>query len=325
MPQAKGWIKLHRKLVENPVLGDPKTFTVFVRLLLMASWSAHRQLIDRKRYHIAIQLERGDSWISERSFVGVGINRTALRTALQNLIDAEMITVACPLVEITDHVGVPASRQNRTSVPPKTNQYGLIVSICNYSYYQDASEKPYQRPAKTVPASAENRTSVRERTIKNARVTKNLKNKNLKKRKEYICSDSLARSERSNQVDSLDDFFDDWWKLWTVPGTRRSRLGARRIYLDLLAKGALDHQVACRAVERYMAWCVERGLGPDKIKHPPRWLRDGCWDDEFELESERRERRRNERAEARERAYRALAEGNARDSQGDKPDREERS
>ena len=42
---SSGWVKLHRKLVDNPIFKNDKLFRVFMYCLLKASHKDHDQLV----------------------------------------------------------------------------------------------------------------------------------------------------------------------------------------------------------------------------------------------------------------------------------------
>ena len=73
--------------------------------------------------------------------------------------------------------------------------------------------------------------------------------------------------------------FENWWEGWTIKGTKRGKLAAHRAYLHALRHTDRDTLVA--GLRRYMDHCAANGIDAKYIKHPIRWLRDGCWDDEY--------------------------------------------
>jgi hypothetical protein len=63
---AEGWISLHRKLLSNPIAGNPESFALWVRLLLMASHTDTDILVGRQSVHLKRgQLVTGRKILSE--------------------------------------------------------------------------------------------------------------------------------------------------------------------------------------------------------------------------------------------------------------------
>ena len=115
-----GWIKLHRKILDNPIFRDPETLQLFIYLLLRANHKeGHRFIFNGQE----IYLERGQCLTGlDRISGDTGLSFWKIRARLDLLETLKIIT-------------------------RKTTNRFSIVSICNYSLYQDSPEgKPQAKP-----------------------------------------------------------------------------------------------------------------------------------------------------------------------------------
>ena len=152
MDSNNGWIKLHRKLLDNPVvMKDSDHLAVWIYLLLNASHTEYPVLFGGKR----ISLKAGQLIIGRKSIAStLGISESKVRRILD-------------LFEIDQQID--RQRSNKNS----------LVSILNWDKYQIFDQQIDQQATNKRPTSDQQATT-----------NKNNKNiKNIKECKEIIYSD----------------------------------------------------------------------------------------------------------------------------------------
>lgn len=116
----EGWIKLHRKILDNPVFKDSEAFHLFSYLLLRANHKRNRFLFNQQE----MELQRGQL-VTGRAKISKDTRPSdrKIRTRL----------------ELLKNLGILTSKT--------TNRFS-IITICNYDYYQDTkiNERPAERP-----------------------------------------------------------------------------------------------------------------------------------------------------------------------------------
>jgi hypothetical protein len=118
----RGFIALHRKVFENPVVGlNPVYFRAWIWLLCEAKYKAVRQRIGAGK-SISIELKRGQLSHS-RSFIAkaLGLSEQRVRTFLNRLKIEGMITI-------------------------EINQGQMVITISNYDDYQIDRDENNQQP-----------------------------------------------------------------------------------------------------------------------------------------------------------------------------------
>ena len=141
---STGWIKLHRKILDNAIFKNDKLFRVFMYLLLKAGHSEREQLLGDS----IVQLKSGQ-WATGRKAISrdTGLTEQNVRTAITKLEKLGILTIKV------------------------TSKYS-IFSIANWDNYQQDN----QQVTKCQPTSNQQVT-----TIKNVKNDKN--DKNIKKTK----------------------------------------------------------------------------------------------------------------------------------------------
>ena len=107
-----GWIKIHRKIIDNPLFEvNPSARHVFVDLLFRTAWKD--TVLDWRGRPVTIQ--RGQVMISVRGLCAIsGKSLQEIRTIISNLATHRMIEINTPI-----------------------NRGPMVITICNYSKYQD--------------------------------------------------------------------------------------------------------------------------------------------------------------------------------------------
>ena len=148
MSNDRGFIALHRKTFENPVVGtNPAYFRAWVWLLCEAKYKPTRQRVPGKT--TAVELQRGQL-SHARSFIAKALDLTEqrVRTFLNRLKIEGMI-----LVEI--------------------NQGQMVITICNYDDYQIDAEENNQQPNQQInqqPTSHQPELNKDNKEIKDSRL-----------------------------------------------------------------------------------------------------------------------------------------------------------
>ena len=139
---STGWIKLHRKILDNAIFKNDKLFRVFMYLLLKAGHSEREQLLGDS----IVQLKSGQ-WATGRKAISrdTGLTEQNVRTAITKLEKLGILTIKA------------------------TSKYS-IFSIANWDNYQQDN----QQVTKYQPTSNQQVT-----TIKNVKNDKNDKNKDI--------------------------------------------------------------------------------------------------------------------------------------------------
>jgi hypothetical protein len=124
-----GFIKLHRKIMSNPLFDkNPAARFVFVDLLLAAAWSDTVQ--DWRG--TPVEVKRGEVMVSTRNLVkSTGFSHQRIRTLLSQLELHQN-------VKINTHI----------------DRGPMLISICNYSKYQD-QQHTANTPSNTQPTHSQ--------------------------------------------------------------------------------------------------------------------------------------------------------------------------
>jgi len=138
----EGWIKLHRKLLENPICGKPEWAWVWIVILLKANHQTNKFLFNGQD----IEIEKG-SFITGRKQLAkeTNVSEQTIRSVLKYLETNHQITKKV------------------------TNKF-TIISVCKYEEYQNIEkELTNQQPTTNQPVT----------TNKNDNNVKNINNINL--------------------------------------------------------------------------------------------------------------------------------------------------
>jgi len=126
----EGWIKLHRRIIKWDWADDPKTFSLFIHLILMAN---HEEKEWKGERIMRGQLITGRKNLARQT----GLSEQSIRTSLRRL-------------QLTNNLTI------------KTTNKNSIITITNYDSYQAPNQ-----PAHTEPTG--NQPQTRSKEIKNKR------------------------------------------------------------------------------------------------------------------------------------------------------------
>lgn len=120
---SSGWVKLHRKILDNPIFKNDKLFRVFMYLLLKASHTERDQLIGDSIVHL-----KTGQWATGRKAISrdTGLTEQNVRTAISKLeklgILTIKVTVKYSVFSITNWHNHQQDNQQPTNKQPTSNQ-----------------------------------------------------------------------------------------------------------------------------------------------------------------------------------------------------------
>lgn len=143
----KGWIKIHRKVLDNPVVcKDADHFAVWIYLLLEASHDQYDKLFNGNRITINPgQLITGRKVISQK----LGINQSKVQRILKRF-------------------------KSEQQIEQQTSNVNRLISIINWSEYQK-SEQRIEQQVNNERTTSEQRVN----TLQEYKELKNVKNNNI--------------------------------------------------------------------------------------------------------------------------------------------------
>lgn len=161
MNNENGFIVLHRKMLEWEWYSDPKTVTVWLYLLLKANWKPNRWR--------GIDIGRGQTLETLSGIAkATGLSVRSVRTALEHL-------------------------KSTNEVTTKSTGYGTLISITQYSKYQDLPDDIDKPIDKRIDKSPTNDRQTTDNTRTN--ITKKQSNN-------IVCEEYISNTE-SNQKHSF--------------------------------------------------------------------------------------------------------------------------
>ena len=122
-----GYVLIYRSILDNPTFRDIGEAMFFAYLVLKANWRGGERRYDDRIY----KLERGDLVLGERILAeGFGWTRQKVRGVISRLEATGMLTR-----KFNQH----------------GNQRAPVITVCNYSLYQDMKEPPNQGADQAQP------------------------------------------------------------------------------------------------------------------------------------------------------------------------------
>ena len=218
-----GFVRLYRSILENPSFRDIGEAMFFAFLVLRANWRSGERRYDERVY----KLERGDLVLGERKLAeGFGWGRQKVRSVINRLEATTMLT-------------------------RKWDQHGTqrapVITICNYSLYQDVRESPNQGTTQAKPKA-------------------NPPKKEEKEKKEDNTVDSTA-----------DQQFEVFWEIY--PNRRdhsNPKKPARAKFVAALKRGVPAADII-RGAECYVAHVEREGTDPKFVAQAQTWLNQERW------------------------------------------------
>ncbi len=238
---SDGWIKLHRKLLENPLLRDDFYFRLFVReILLKATHQPHRMIRGGRE----ITLDPGQLCISMRALAReMKVSEKTIRNKM-------------------------AVIRSSAICQTKSSALGTVITVCNWSLYQ--SEESDMSAPKSAPSPHYN---------KKRRILDSELNSTSESYSENQ-SPMINSGQKSDLAVFLDfPFFWNRWRL--KGAKRGDKKRAERIYDGLVKSDEISHDEICKAVDRQQDFYEQSGVEVSKMLHPATWLHQKRWNDEL--------------------------------------------
>lgn len=180
MADNSGWIKLHRVILDNPVVTkDSDHFFVWCYLLLNATHKLHDTMLGRERITLLPgQLITGRDKISEAT----GVDPSKVRRILKTFKSDQQIS-------------------------QQSTNHGSLISILNWSAYQNNDQESGQQVTSNRPASDQQVTTIQE--CKNGENGENVRTFSLKE----------ERNARAREGGYVDPWTGEWMQLPTAKET----------------------------------------------------------------------------------------------------------
>jgi hypothetical protein len=240
-----GFIVIHRKIFDNPLVRDGDRFRAWVWLIGEAAWKVRRVRIRSGRGSKLIDLDRGQLSHSLRFFArawGWSIKR--VRTFLDDLEADEMIVMG---------EGHRKGTQTTTQTGTQKGTDQNIITICNYSSYQDAG----------IGLGTQSGTQTGTQSSQNGH-----KEEQLTKKKDIS-------SSKKNPLGWPSDAFERWYQGYPK---KVDKIAGRKAFEKVQAAGEMSFDDLIGARDRYAAQV--RATDPQYIKAPAAWLKKGAYLDE---------------------------------------------
>lgn len=251
----RGFITLHRKIVDWEWYSDINVFRLFTHLILTANWKPKRwqgEFVKRGQRVISIQNLAQETGLTEQS----------VRTAIKKLKSTGELT------------------------SKSTNKY-TVVTLTNYELYQ--SEEKQITGELTSKLTDEEQTNNKRITT-----TKQCNNITMKTKKEDTpaffdkkASDDLPFAYECEKKESVvkksQSMFEEFWRAYPKKTGKKKVAG---IYERLISRGEVTHDELIDGISAYKkSETVKKGF----IKNPETWLNGGCWADEHTANDEESE------------------------------------
>lgn len=175
----EGWIKIHRKIWDNPIIRKDNThFLVWMYLLLHATHKEYDVIFNNQR----ITLKQGQLLVGRRSIaVELGVSESKIQRILK-------------LFESEQQIEQQTTPQNR------------LISILNWDKYQN-SEQPFEQQVNNNRTTSEQQVNT-NKNIKNNNNIKNLEKEKYKKEKVTFDDIFSANNFSAELENTLRDFID---------------------------------------------------------------------------------------------------------------------
>jgi hypothetical protein len=134
----RGFIKLDRAILDDPLMVDPVRFRAWIWLVFEAGWKPRRVTVATGRSKVAIELDRGQLSYSLTYLAAAwNIGVQQVRTTLQQFEDAGLIRIRTGKIDDTQS-NTQSTRKPGTQTNTRTGQLPMLITVCNYSDFQFA-------------------------------------------------------------------------------------------------------------------------------------------------------------------------------------------
>ncbi len=206
------WVKVSRKLLTSAIASKPEYLAVWMHLLLSASYKPGEILVG----HQIVRLQAGQLVFGRVKFSQqIGVSEHTLRMALKTLETLQQITI-------------------------KSHSKFSVISITNWTKYQEDSPANHQQSTSNQPATHHN--------------------KEIQEIQEEIKSSiDPSKPGRSKSAKKSDDpVFEAAWKLYPARDGSNPKNKAFSAWKARIAEGE-DSQAMVDGLARYAAYCKAKG------------------------------------------------------------------
>ena len=225
MPETNGgYVRIYRSIFDNPAFRDIGEAMFFAYLVIKANWRAGERRYDERIY----KLERGDLVLGERKLAeGFGWSRKKVRGVISRLEDAGMIT---------------------RKWAQHGDQRAPVITICNYSYYQDVKEARNQGRDQAGPKVGPPKKEGKE------------------------------GKEENHTVDSLvDQQFEVFWRAYPSRRPHSNPKKPARAKFETAVKRGVAAADIIRGAEHYGAYVEREHTDPKFVAQAQTWLNQERW------------------------------------------------
>ncbi len=218
-----GFVRIYRSILENPAFRDIGEAMFFAFLVLKANWRGGERRYDERVY----KLERGDLVLGERKLAeGFGWKRQKVRGVISRLEATAMLT-------------------------RKFDQHGTqrapVITICNYSLYQDVKEAPNQGADQAQPKANPPKKEGKEVKVVNTVA-------------------SLA-----------DQQFEEFWRAYPSRRPHSNPKKPARAKFEAAVKRGVAPVDIIRAAQNYASYVEREGTDPKYVAQALTWLNQERW------------------------------------------------
>lgn len=231
-----GWIKLHRKIIDNPVFDNPDLFHLFVYCLIAANHNPTMIVWNGEEKN----MERG-SFIAGRKSLSEKLKQSESKI-YRNLKTLEKLNI----------------------ITQKSNNRFTLINVVNYCNYQ-GSEFENEQQMNNQRTTNEQQMN----TVKNLR-TKELKNKDIK----HMCDFPESPDCPKPPKELPSPFSPDFEEFWKAYPNSKNKKGAYKTYLACLKGDSRINRATTEQLLRSAKRYAEevKGKDPQYILHASTFL-----------------------------------------------------
>ena len=217
-----GYVRIYRSILDNPTFRDIGEAMFFAFLVIKANWRAGERRYDDRIY----KLERGDLVLGERKLAKeFDWTRKKVRGVISRLEATEIIT------------------RKRAQ---HGDQRSPVITICNYSHYQDVKETPNQGGDQAGPKAGPPKKEGKE-------------------------------VKEDNTVDSTARQFEEFWRTYPSRRPHSNPKKTARTKFETAVKRGVAAADIIHAAENYAAYVEREGTDPKFVAQAQTWLNQERW------------------------------------------------
>lgn len=262
-----GFIKLHRKILDNPIImKDSEHLALWTYLLLEAT---HKNL-DRLFKGERITLKAGQL-ITGRTVISKVLNINSSK--VQRILDD---------FEREKQIEQQTSNKNRLISILKWDEYQSSEQQVNSTFSQNyftgfekhpKNEQQLNNWEQDISMGIEDCTNKSEQQLNNKRTTTEQQANTLQEYKE--CKN--IKKEKKNNIYTLVQEFEN---LWSIYPKKQGKTDAEKKYQKYRKEGTTYEEVL-QGLENYNSYIKRKGIEQRYIKNGSTWFNQKCWNDDY--------------------------------------------